>query len=268
MLERDAPYVQIIEHYRQEIRAGRLQDGDMLPSGREIAAQFGVSLATAAKVATGLQALGLVTPRPGAGTVVTAPRPPADRARGGPLLITLASRSPVRPGDKARVLEAGLAQAPQTVAGQLGVEPFAEVIRRRQVTARDGVTAAVLTSWFPATLAEAIPDLLSKTRLTDEISGYQPAWGEDWVSARPPTSAEAREFSIKRGSPVTVVHSRRFGADDAVLEYAELVARADTRVDLPVRVPSGGSSVSLAPNLTAPHSRHGPPACLAFVTKY
>ena len=76
MLERDAPYVQIIEHYRQEIRAGRLTDGDMLPSGREIAAEFGVSLATAAKVATGLQALGLVSARPGAGTVVTASRPP------------------------------------------------------------------------------------------------------------------------------------------------------------------------------------------------
>ena len=52
-LDRDAPYVQIIEHYRREIAAGRLADGDMLPSGREIAAQFGVSIATAAKVATG-----------------------------------------------------------------------------------------------------------------------------------------------------------------------------------------------------------------------
>ena len=124
MLERDAPYVQIIEHYRQEIRTGRLQDGDMLPSGREIAQQFGVSLATAAKVATGLQALGLVTPRPGAGTMVTAPRPPADRARGGPLLITLATRTPARPGDKARVLEAGLVQAPQTVAGSWVSSPW------------------------------------------------------------------------------------------------------------------------------------------------
>src|SRR5258708_33410001 len=122
MLERDAPYVQIIEHYRQEIRSGRLQDGDMLPSGREIAQQFGVSLATAAKVATGLQALGLVTPRPGAGTTVTAPRPPTDRARGGPLLITLASRSPIRPGEHARVLEAGIVQAPQNAAAQRGAD--------------------------------------------------------------------------------------------------------------------------------------------------
>jgi len=231
MLERDAPYVQIIEHYRQEIRSGRLQDGDMLPSGREIAAQFGVSLATAAKVATGLQALGLVTPRPGAGTMVTAPRPPADRARGGPLMITLATRTPARPGDKARVLEAGLVQAPQTVAARLGVESMTEVIRRRQATVREGATAAVLTSWFPAELGEVVPDLLRKTRLAEEIGDYEPAWGEDWVSARPPTSAEAREFSIKRGSPVVVVHSRRFDADDAVLEYSELVARADARVE-------------------------------------
>jgi len=150
MLERDAPYVQIIEHYRQEIRAGRLKDGDMLPAGREIAQQFGVSLATAAKVASGLQALGLVTPRPGAGTVVTASRPPADRARGGPVLITLASRTPMRPGDQARVLGAEVVQAPQTVAAQLGAEPLAQVIRRRQATIRDGATAALLTSWFPA----------------------------------------------------------------------------------------------------------------------
>src|SRR6266568_8877919 len=140
MLNRDAPYVQIIEHYRQQVREGRLQDGDMLPSGREIAAEFGVSLATAAKVATGLQALGLVTPRPGAGTIVTAGRPPADRARGGPLLITLATRAPVRPGDQARVLGAEIVQAPQNVAVQLGAGPLAQVIRRRQATIRDGQT--------------------------------------------------------------------------------------------------------------------------------
>lgn len=230
MLERDAPYVQIIEHYRREIGAGRLKDGDMLPSGREIAAEFGVSLATAAKVATGLQALGLVTPRPGAGTMVTARRPPADRVRGGPLLITLASRSPMHLGDKSRILEARLVQAPQNVAAQLGTEPTAQVVCRRQATIRDSATAALLTSWFPAALAETIPDLLSKTRLTEDVKGYSPAWGEDWVQARPPTSAEAREFGIKRGSPVSVVRSRRFDADEVVIEYAELIARADSRV--------------------------------------
>ena len=231
MLERDAPYVQIIEHYRRQIAAGELRDGDMLPSGREIAAQFGVSIATAAKVATGLQALGLVTPRPGAGTVVTAPRPPADRALGGPIIITLASRGPARAGDHARVLESGLAEAPRDIAAHLGTAPLAEVIRRREATIKDGVTAAVLTSWFPASLAETCPALLDKSVVDDEIPGFRPAWGQDWLSARPPTSAEAREFGIKRGSPVLIAASRRFDADDAVIEYAEFVARADTRVE-------------------------------------
>jgi DNA-binding GntR family transcriptional regulator len=230
MLNRDAPYVQIIEHYRQEIREGRLRDGDMLPSAREIAAQFGVSIATAAKVATGLQALGLVTPRPGAGTVVTTTRPPADRAKGGPLLITLATRSPMRPEDKARVLEAGMVRAPQHVATQLGVEPFAEVAHRRQATIRDHATMAMMASWFPATVSEAIPQLLTRSRLTEEIPGYRPAWGEDWVSARPPTSAEAREFTIKRGHPVTIVHARHYDERDTVIEYAELTTRGDARL--------------------------------------
>jgi DNA-binding GntR family transcriptional regulator len=103
------------------------------------------------------------------------------------------------------------------------------VVRRRQASIRDGVTATVLTSWFPQPLAEKVPELLSRTRLTEEIPGYQPAGGEDWVSARPPTSAEARQFEIKRGSPVAVVHRRRFDADDTILEYSEL-ARADTRI--------------------------------------
>jgi DNA-binding GntR family transcriptional regulator len=229
MLDRDAPYVQIIEHYRREIAAGRLADGDMLPSGREIAAQFGVSIATAAKVATGLQALGLVNARPGAGTVVTAPRPPADRATGGPFLIALGSRSPVTAGDEARVVEAGMVSVPQSVAAQLEIAPPAEVVRRREVTIRDGATMAVLTSWFPAHLAKAIPGLLATEALAPD-GGYRPAWGEDWVAARPPTSAEAREFGTKRGSPVVVVYSRRMDATDAVMEYAELIARADTRV--------------------------------------
>jgi DNA-binding GntR family transcriptional regulator len=228
-LDRDAPYVQIIEHFRREIAAGRLADGDMLPAGREIAAQFGVSIATAAKVATGLQALGLVVARPGAGTVVTAPRPPADRASGGPLLIALTTPGPVAAGDEARVVEAGLVSVPQAVAVQLGIAPPAEVVRRRQVTARDGTTVALLTSWFPVHLAAAVPGLLEAGPLVAD-SGYRPAWGEDWVSARPPTSAEAREFEIKRGIPVIVVHSRRMDAADTVIEYAELIARADTRV--------------------------------------
>jgi hypothetical protein len=173
MLERDAPYVQIIERYRQEIRAGRLKDGDMLPSGREIAAPFGVSLATAAKVATGPQALGLVAPGPGWDDRHRVPATCRSGA-GWAAHHHLATRSPARPGDTARVLDAEMVPAPQTVASQLGVDPMTPVICRRQVTARNGATTAMLTSWFPAALGETVPGLLRKARLIDEVSGYSP----------------------------------------------------------------------------------------------
>ena len=146
-------------------------------------------------------------------------------------MITLAARSPIQPGEEARVLDVGVTHPPQRVAAELGVQPHAEVICRRQATIRaDGATAALLTSWFPAALAESAPDLLSKTPLPADVDGYRPVWGEDWISARPPSMDETRTFGIKRGSPVIVVHSRRYGASDTVIEYAELTARADARV--------------------------------------
>ena len=230
MIDRDPPYVQITEHFKQEITAGRLKAGDRLPAGKQIAQQFGVSLATAAKAGSSLQALGLVTTLPGSGTVVAAATPRQLSATGGPLIIQLASRGPTRPGDQARVLDAATTHPPQRVAAELGVQPSSEVICRRLATMRDGATVALLTSWLPAALAGSAPDLLRDVPLDGDAAGYRPAWGEDWISARPPSMDETRTFGIKRGSPVIVVHSRRFDASDSVLEYAELTARADARV--------------------------------------
>ena len=230
MIDRDPPYVQIMEHFKQEISAGRLMAGDRLPAGKQIARQFGVSLATAAKVASGLQALGLVTALPGSGTVVASATPRQLRAEGGPLIIRLAARGPVQPGDQARVLDVGTTHPPQRVAAELGVEPSSEVICRRLATVRDGATVALTTSWLPASLADAAPELLSHRPLGGDVAGYRPVWGEDWISARPPSMDETRTFGIKRGSPVIVVHSRRYGPGDTVVEYTELTARADARV--------------------------------------
>jgi hypothetical protein len=60
------------------------------------------------------------------------------------------------------VLEAELTTAPQRVAAELEVEPHSQVVVRRVATAHTGATAAVLTSWFPASLAESAPDLLAR----------------------------------------------------------------------------------------------------------
>jgi DNA-binding transcriptional regulator YhcF (GntR family) len=67
------PYLQIVAHYRELIRSGQLQDGDKIPSARQLVEQWSVAHATAAKVLVTLRTEGLVTTVAGGagGTVVS-----------------------------------------------------------------------------------------------------------------------------------------------------------------------------------------------------
>src|SRR6266581_4276370 len=67
------PYLQITQHFRDQIKSGQLKDGDRLPSARQLVEQWHVAHATAAKVLSTLRAEGLVTTTPGGagGTVVS-----------------------------------------------------------------------------------------------------------------------------------------------------------------------------------------------------
>uniref|UniRef100_A0AAU2JT39 GntR family transcriptional regulator n=1 Tax=Streptomyces sp. NBC_00049 TaxID=2903617 RepID=A0AAU2JT39_9ACTN len=77
----DPPYLRIVGAIRQRIADGELAPGDRVPSTRQIAAQWGVALATATKALTTLRLEGVVEARPRIGTVVagTAPVTPARR---------------------------------------------------------------------------------------------------------------------------------------------------------------------------------------------
>lgn len=63
---------QITDHYRREIRAGRLAPGDELPANRRMALEWQVSTATALRVVALLKREGLVETRPGKPPVVIA----------------------------------------------------------------------------------------------------------------------------------------------------------------------------------------------------
>ncbi len=169
-------------------------------------------------------------------------------------MIKLAGRGPVQPGDQTRVLAAEMTAAPQRVAAELGTGPLAQVACRHTATIRDGATVALVISWFPAPVAESAPDLLTQVPLTGDVPGYRPAWGEDWVSARPPSMDETRTFGIKRGSPVIVVHSRRYDDAGTVIEYAELTARADARLAYRYEYTGGGLPRSRRPAPEQPSS--------------
>jgi DNA-binding transcriptional regulator YhcF (GntR family) len=67
----EPPYLRIVAEIRRRIASGELPPGARVPSTRQITRDWGVAMATATKVLTTLRYEGLVTTKPGSGTVVT-----------------------------------------------------------------------------------------------------------------------------------------------------------------------------------------------------
>jgi AcrR family transcriptional regulator len=86
----DPPYLRIVAEIRRRIADGELVPGDRVPSTRQIAADWHVALATAAKALATLRQEGVVSAQPRVGTVVAAPTPGA--RTGAPT-----GQAPVRP---------------------------------------------------------------------------------------------------------------------------------------------------------------------------
>ena len=63
-------YLQILDHLRHEIRDGRYQPGDKLPTEVELMAQFGVSRTTVSRALRSLESEGMLMRRQGSGTYV------------------------------------------------------------------------------------------------------------------------------------------------------------------------------------------------------
>ncbi|MFK0050501.1 TetR/AcrR family transcriptional regulator C-terminal domain-containing protein [Streptomyces sp. NPDC090741] len=77
----EPPYLRIAGEIRRRITDGELAPGERVPSTRQVAREWDVAMATAAKALTALRLEGLVETRPRAGTVVAAPAPVAAARR-------------------------------------------------------------------------------------------------------------------------------------------------------------------------------------------
>jgi GntR family transcriptional regulator len=65
-----APYQQLVHQVRQALRLGMLQEGDQLPTVKEVVAQVAINPNTVQKAYRELELEGLVKGRPGRGTFV------------------------------------------------------------------------------------------------------------------------------------------------------------------------------------------------------
>ncbi|MGW1779466.1 GntR family transcriptional regulator [Streptomyces sp. NPDC002143] len=80
-----SPYQQLVQQVRHALRLGLLEEGDRLPTVKEVARQVAVNPNTVLKAYRELEHEGLVAARPGVGTFVTRTLADASLAAHGPL---------------------------------------------------------------------------------------------------------------------------------------------------------------------------------------
>jgi GntR family transcriptional regulator len=80
-----APYMQLIQQVRQAMRLGLLNQGDQLPTVKDVVAKVAINPNTVLKAYRELEYDGLVVARPGVGTFVTKTLTDESLAAHGPL---------------------------------------------------------------------------------------------------------------------------------------------------------------------------------------
>ncbi|WP_139319196.1 MULTISPECIES: GntR family transcriptional regulator [unclassified Pseudonocardia] len=215
ILRAEPPYMQIARAITERIARGELAPGDRLPTGAHIMEEWGVSKATANRVAGQLRSSGLAYTEPGVGLIV--------RATSGQAGVTpdamwrrILAGGPIRlPNERSErtVGRAPAADAPDVVAACLDATAMSELAYRRRVIYRDERPYTVATSWFlPALLdqREPITDRLVRDesipegtpryiadRLGRELSGHRHVVGI--VRA---TTDDAAALGVQEGDPL------------------------------------------------------------------
>ncbi|MFB7256589.1 TetR/AcrR family transcriptional regulator C-terminal domain-containing protein [Streptomyces nojiriensis] len=139
----DPPYLRIVATIRRRIADGELAPGDRVPSTRQIAAQWGVALATATKALTTLRLEGLVEARPRIGTVVAGSAPAGPAA---PTAPTARRRPSPAPDTEPELTLDRIVRAAVEIADAEGLA----ALSMRGVAARLGVAAMSTYRYVPS----------------------------------------------------------------------------------------------------------------------
>jgi GntR family transcriptional regulator len=224
MVQRGRPlYEQVADALRAEIRSGRYQPGDKLPSERELTERFEVSKMTVRAAIVQLRGEGLVTSRVGYAVLVAEPGPPrrlSDDILRGEAFYRAVGRLGLRPDVDTTIRRE---PASEEVAEALNVAPGDEVlVHARLVRAEGGPPLFEAANYFPDWVAEAVPELAdeSTSGLPKWLGqAFGPLYGEDVIDSRMPTPAEREQLEIPPDTPVTVIKGTNRDHEHRPLHY-------------------------------------------------
>jgi GntR family transcriptional regulator len=200
-----ARYLEIELWLRERTRT--IPPGTLLPSEKELAAQFGVSRMTARQAVQNLAREGLVERRRGSGTY-SAQRP-YHRHEG----ILLSFSEDVRGRGMVAssvLLDASLRPASMAESEALGLDPGVRVVSIHRIRLADGSPQSVERAVLPTNCAAVLAADLEHGSLHAALHdiGRTPTIAQSWLTARMPTADEARHLSISATREPLLVERR------------------------------------------------------------
>jgi GntR family transcriptional regulator len=134
------------------------------------------------------------------------------------------------PGD---LIEAAITAPPARVAALLGAAGKGEVLARKRVVRQDGEASELVTWWVPAAVAEGT-DLAGAEPLHGGVRGHLSRRKGirvdhvlEQVTARHPTSAEARLLGVGKSAPMLAMYVAARDASGGPVLVLEVVMPGD-----------------------------------------
>jgi GntR family transcriptional regulator len=226
-------YRAIADDLRAEIDAGNLPPGSKVPGENELMATYGVEQPTARRALDVLKNEGLIVARRGAGTFVREfrlyrRRSPARLAESG----WGTGRSIWQSDDAERQtsvdsIEIATVDAPDHVAGVLGLANGDKTLIRRRRYLVDDAPVQLATSYYPERLVRgsAVAEAATGTggvyaRLAE--LGHRPVNFREELRVRMPRDSEAKLLELAQGTPVILVARTAFTAEGRAVEVNEM----------------------------------------------
>lgn len=245
-MDRAAPrgnigYRAIADALREKIDSGGLPPGSKVPSENELMGTYGVEQPTARRALEVLKNEGLIVARRGAGTFVREfrlyrRRSPARLAESG----WGAGRSIWKSDDAEREtsvdsIEITTVDAPDHVAGVLGLEDGGKTLVRRRRYLVDDVPVQFATSYYPEHLVRGTRVAEADTgpggvyaRLAE--LGHGPVNFREELRARMPRDWEAKLLELAQGTPVILVVRTAYTAEGQAVEVNEMILDASSYI--------------------------------------
>lgn len=228
------PYLQIVRHIRDQILTGALHPGDEVASQRDLAREWNVARATAAKALDALANEGLVDAQRGSGTYVKTFR--ANRRAQERYRRARETGLIYPPDEHAVIVAAECAGAPRHVAEGLELAEGGLAVRRQRVTYAGDIPVEISTSWWPATTGEVAPALLVRERIrsgtvqyVEQVTGRRAHHAVERLSAQLATADQLSLLGLKEPAAVMVVHHVVYDEQSRPMEFSEAVYPSDGR---------------------------------------